>query len=88
MSYGDLSHLDSATAFTTDSRGRRILVGLTFEETKEHLGYICDRDFGRDRPDQVQRNRELHGKHEVTRHFIVLDRTSFSPLPFIRMPTP
>jgi hypothetical protein len=81
MPYADLSHLDSTTAFALDGGGRRTLVGLTFEETEEHLGYICDRDAGLDTPDQVQRNRELHGKHEVARHFIVLDLAAFgSPI--------
>jgi hypothetical protein len=76
MSYADLSHLDSTTAFAVDDGGRRVLVGLTFDETEEHLRYVRDRDAGLDTPDQVQRNRELHGKHEVARHFVVLDRTT------------
>lgn len=69
----DLSHLDSATAFAADSQGRRVLVGLTFEETEEHMRYISDRDSGVDTPSQVGRNRELHGKHEVARHLLILD---------------
>lgn len=69
----DLSQFDSATAFATDGAGRRVLVGLTFEETEEHLRYISDRDMGADTRAQVQRNRELHGRHEVARHFLVLD---------------
>jgi hypothetical protein len=74
MAAADLSHLDAATAFSTDAGGHRILVGLTLQETEEHLRYIADRDAGQDTPAQVQRNRELHGKHEVARHFVALHR--------------
>jgi hypothetical protein len=73
MTSADLSHLDSATAFAADNQGRRVLVGLTYEETQEHIRYIMDRDSGADTPGQVRRNRELHGKHEVARHLLIID---------------
>ncbi len=65
----DLSHLD-ATAFA-DEGEEYVLVGLTPDETHEHLRYFADRDAGRDTPGQVMRNRYLHGKHEVARHLVV-----------------
>jgi len=66
----DLSHLDPTALAEQD--GECVLVGLTIDETHEHLRYFADRDAGRDRPAQVMRNRYLHGKHEVARHLRVL----------------
>jgi len=68
----DLSHLDSATAFV-DADDECLLVGLSVDETHEHLRYIADRDAGRDTQVQGLRNRYLHGKHEVARHLVALD---------------
>jgi len=69
----DLSHLDSTTAFV-ESDGECLLVGLSVDETHEHLAYFADRDAGRDTQVQALRNRYLHGKHEVARHLVALDR--------------
>jgi len=69
----DLSHFDTDTAFA-QADGECMLVGLTEDETHEHLRYITDRDAGRDTQAQGQRNRFLHGKHEVARHLVTLDR--------------
>lgn len=66
----NLSHLDP-TAFSEEG-GECILVGLTIDETHEHLRYFSDRDAGRDTSSQVRRNRYLHGKHEVARHLMLL----------------
>ena len=69
----DLSHLDPETAFV-DEDGDCLLVGLTADETHEHVRYIADRDARCDTRAQALRNRYLHGKHEVARHLVTLDR--------------
>jgi hypothetical protein len=63
-------------ALAVDAEGRRILVGLTFEETEEVVRFLSDRmDPRLCRADYVisaDRYLELHEKHEAQRLAILM----------------
>jgi len=63
----DRTSLVEMRALTTDSAGREVLVGLTFEETVFYMEYTNKRMQGyKDRPNS-KRYLQLHEKHELAR---------------------
>ncbi|MCW2130195.1 hypothetical protein M2226_008939 [Bradyrhizobium elkanii] len=65
-------HLTEMRAIATDSEGREVLVGLTFEETALYFDHLASRTSGA-RPSAVERGRfrALRDKHELTRLQVV-----------------
>ena len=65
LSSAEMSYLKGVQALAHDSRGREVLIGLTFEETAWYIN-SSHRLLRRDHADR-QRYLELHQKHEQAR---------------------
>jgi hypothetical protein len=63
----DRAYLAEMRSITTDSQGREVLVGLTWEETAFYMEYARQRINGTHRQDDGGRYFELHEKHEFAR---------------------
>ena len=63
----DRTYLNGMRALSTDSAGREVLVGLSFEESEFYMAYANQRMQGhKDRPNS-KRYLELSEKHERAR---------------------
>ena len=64
-------YLTEMRSIATDSAGREVLVGLTFEETEWYFSYTARRSSDQPRPaghaDDRRRYLALHQKHEKAR---------------------
>lgn len=65
LSNAEMSYLNDVQALARDSRGREVLIGLTFEETAWYVN-SSHRLLSRHRADR-QRYLDLHQKHEKAR---------------------
>ena len=63
----DRNYLTEMRALSTDSAGREVLVGLTFEETDFYMEYSNKRMQGQMDGPNSKRYLELHEQHERAR---------------------
>lgn len=68
FSAAERAHLIEMRAISTDSQGREVLVGLTFEETDFYMNYLRDKSDS----SMKQRYLKLYEKHESARLAVLI----------------